>query len=325
MQNLDVLALPQGRQRRHMPAGDPDLSRRIPTQILSFAFLLFFCQLLMVPSSAVADGLAPSLEELKTPPADAQRLASGLVTKVIVPGTGEEHPDSNDLVAVHFIGWTPTGQEFRNSYTADKHGVFNLQEVFPGWSEGIQKMVVGEKRRLWIPSHLGPQNPRSGPPGASIFDVELLGIKPVPNAPARVDRPIDGAEATGSGAYTKLLEAGSGEVQPDFDSVALLEYHVWTSDGEIFDSTLSRGRPTAFPLDKILPAFADAIQLMVEGEKRYIWIPGSLAEGQWPGNPQGALTFEVRLVRILPAEVLKHDTEGLPTEGLSNQGPSSQG
>ena len=269
------------------------------------AFLLFFCLALGGPLAASADGLAPTPEELKNPPASAQRLASGLVTEVVVPGTGEVHPDANDLVAVHFIGWTPDGHEFRNSYIADKHGVFNLQQVFPGWAEGIQLMVVGEKRRLWIPDHLGPQNPRGGPPGASIFDVELLGIKSVPNPPGPVDKPLDDAERTAAGALTKVLEAGEGEVHPDPDSVALLHYSGWTTDGLIFDSTYPRGRPTAFPLDKIMPAFADAVQLMVVGEKRYIWIPASMADGQWPGNPKGDLVFEVKLMQILPGEVLK--------------------
>lgn len=302
MQNLDNLVLPRGGKRVLMSFG-PGL----------FVFLLFFCLSLSGASILLADGMVPSPEEFKTPPADAERLPSGLVTKLIIPGTGDEFPDGNDLVAVHFIGWTPEGREFRNTYSVDKHGVFNLGEVFPGWSEGIQKMVVGEKRRLWIPRHLGPQNPRGGPPGASVFDVELLGIKPVPNAPGRVDRPIEGAERTGSGSFTKVLEAGTGEVHPDADSIALLHYNGWTSDGTMFDSTLTRGRPTAFPLDKILPAFADAVQLMVVGERRYIHIPADLAAGQWLGSPEGDLTFEATLVQILPAEVLKHtEDEAIP-------------
>lgn len=304
MQNLDEFTLPHGGRRPHVPARTPRNHSSTGRFGPVLAFLLFFCLGLGGGAATWADGLAPSAEELKNPPADAERLASGLVTKVMVPGTGDKFPDPNDLVAVHFIGWTPDGEEFRNSYAADKHGVFNLEQVFPGWAEGIRMMVVGERRRLWIPEHLGPQNPRSGPPGASIFDVELLGIKDVPNPPGPLNKPLEGTDDV-FGVKTKLLEPGQGETHPDFDSVALLHYSVWTSDGKIFDSTLTRGRTTAFPLDKIMPAFSEAIQLMVEGEKRYIWVPEDLAKGQWPGNPQGDLTFEVTLVKILPAEVLK--------------------
>ncbi len=315
MLNLVDTALPQGGP---LPRFSGRWGRNTPLRAhggLNSAFLLFFCLLsFLLPWSSLADGLAPTPEELATPPETAERLASGLVTQVIVPGTGEEHPDANDLVAVHFIGWTPDGMEFRNSYVADKHGVFNLQQVFPGWAEGIQLMVVGEKRRLWIPEHLGPQNPRGGPPGASVFDVELLGIKPVPNPTTRVDKPLEDAERTAFGAMTKVLKAGEGDVYPDPDSVVLLHYSGWTTDGLIFDSTYPRGRPTAFPLDKIMPAFADAVQLMVVGEKRYVWIPAELAEGQWPGNPKGDLVFEMELIRILPADVLKPSQGGATSE-----------
>jgi peptidylprolyl isomerase len=53
---------------------------------------------------------------------------------------------------------------------------FSLAEVIPGWTEGVQMMVEGEKRRFWIPGRLAYEG-RDGPQGTLVFDVELLRIE----------------------------------------------------------------------------------------------------------------------------------------------------
>ena len=62
---------------------------------------------------------------------------------------------------------------------------FPLNGVIPGWTEGVGLMVVGEKRRLWIPAALAyGERPRPGAPaGDLVFDVELLDITPAPKPP----------------------------------------------------------------------------------------------------------------------------------------------
>jgi FKBP-type peptidyl-prolyl cis-trans isomerase len=52
---------------------------------------------------------------------------------------------------------------------------FGLWQVIPGWTEGVQLMVVGEKRRFWIPANLAYEG-RQGPQGTLVFDVELIAI-----------------------------------------------------------------------------------------------------------------------------------------------------
>ena len=267
----------------------------------------FFLLLLLSPVIAGAqsgsDAGAPS--DLAEPPADAVKTASGLVTRVIQAGTGTEHPDPNDLVSVHYDGWTQHGAKFQSSHDRGQPGVFNLTTVFPVWREAIQMMVVGEKRRLWVPEHLAPPKPQDAPSGAVVFDVELLGIRSVPNPPRSFTTPPEDAETTISGAHSRRIAEGTGKSKPGASDVALMEWTGWTTNGVTFDSTVYRGRPTAFPLDKILAPFADVVREMVEGEKRQVWIPADLAAGQWPGAPKGQLVFEVELLKIMPADVLQ--------------------
>ncbi len=253
-------------------------------------------------------------DDLAQPPEDAVETATGLVTKVVQAGTGAARPDANDMVSVHYVGWTPFGAKFQSSYDRGQPGVFNLSTVFPVWREGIQLMVVGEKRRLWVPEHLAPPKPQDVPSGAVVFDIELMGIRPVPNPPKSLRKPPEDAEATGSGAHSRRIEEGTGENTPADNDIALMHWTGWTTNGKTFDSTIYRGRPTAFPLDRVLAPFADVVREMVEGEKRQIWIPGHLAAGQWPGAPRGQLIFEVELVRIMPAEVLQ---SGVPADSGS--------
>ncbi len=254
-------------------------------------------------------------DDLSAPPKDAQRSLTGLVSKMLTPGTGKRHPGPSDMVAVHFVGRTPDGTVFNDSHTQSQPVVFNLEKVFAGWKEGIQLMVVGEKRRLWIPGHLAPQDPKAGPRGPVIFDVELLAIKPLSSAPSDLKAAPADATRTPSGAYTKLIKAGSGTVKPTFEDSVLVHYTGWTSDGKVFDSTAERGRPTMFPLDRVMHGFAECMQQMVIGERRHFWIPASLAGGQWPGAPKGMLIFEVELLNI--AETARILQDGPPPESGS--------
>ena len=108
-----------------------------------------------------------------------QSTASGLQYKVLQAGTGTVHPKSTDTVKVHYHGTLLDGRVFDSSVDRGQPIEFALHQVIPGWTEGLQLMVVGEKTRLYIPSELAYGNRGAGmiPPGSTlIFDVELLGI-----------------------------------------------------------------------------------------------------------------------------------------------------
>lgn len=259
----------------------------------------------LVPASAAA-APPPTPVEAKEPPSTAERHESGLVSLVLTPGTGEEHPDGNDIVVAHYTGWTRDAEEFVSSRKAGKPGTFRLATVFPGWREGIKQMVEGEVRRLWVPEHLGPENPQSGPRSA-VFDVELVEIREMPDPPAALDAAPEGAERTPSGARFVRVEEGEGDT-PHAAARVLVEWSAWHESGRLVNSTAARGRPTAFLLDRVLPAFAEVLQDMQVGERRLVWLSDAIHGGQWPGAPKkGTLVFDLELVKILPDDALQLD------------------
>ena len=119
----------------------------------------------------------PAPADVAAPPADASTTASGLATKVLTPGTGSQHPRANSRVRVHYSGWTTDGQMFDSSVARNEPIAFGLNQVIPGWTEGVQLMVEGETRRLWIPEQLAYAGMRGAPQGMLVFDVELIKIE----------------------------------------------------------------------------------------------------------------------------------------------------
>jgi FKBP-type peptidyl-prolyl cis-trans isomerase FkpA len=110
----------------------------------------------------------------------AVKTASGMVFQSLKPGTGET-PKATDTVSVHYQGTLTNGTEFDSSIKRGQPAEFPLNGVIPCWTEGLQKMKVGEKAKLVCPSAIayGDQGrPPQIPPGATlVFEVELLSIK----------------------------------------------------------------------------------------------------------------------------------------------------
>jgi peptidylprolyl isomerase len=118
----------------------------------------------------------PAPPDVAQPPADAVKTASGLVSKVLKPGSGQRHPGPTSRVTVHYTGWTTDGKMFDSSVQRGEPATFPLDRVIPGWTEGVQLMVEGEKRRFWIPESLAYKGRPGAPQGTLVFDVELLHI-----------------------------------------------------------------------------------------------------------------------------------------------------
>jgi len=118
----------------------------------------------------------PAPPDVAAPPADAMRAPSGLASKVLQQGTGTRHPRPNSTVTVHYTGWSTDGKTFDSSVTRGQPATFILDGVIPGWTEGVQMMVEGEKRRFWIPAKLAYEGQPDKPQGMLVFDVELIRI-----------------------------------------------------------------------------------------------------------------------------------------------------
>ena len=106
---------------------------------------------------------------------------SGLQYQVLRAGSGPR-PGRSDVVLVHYSGKLVDGAEFDSSYKRGQPAVFPVDQVIPGWTEGLQLMPTGAKYHFVVPPALGYGAAGAGggiPPGAVLeFDVELLAVQP---------------------------------------------------------------------------------------------------------------------------------------------------
>ncbi len=251
----------------------------------------------------------PAPPDVAAAPDNAEKSESGLAWTVLQEGTGDKHPKEWDIVTVNYTGWTTDGKMFDSSTKRGKPAEFPLNRVIKGWTEGVQMMVKGEKRRFWIPGNLAygepkPNDPHAafGPPrGTLVFDVELLDFKEAPKPPETpkdVAKIPKNAKVTKSGLGSRVLQKGTGKEHPTATSVVTVHYSGWTTDGKMFDSSIVRGNPATFGLNQVIPGWTEGLQLMVVGEKRRLWIPQDLAYQGRPGRPAGMLVFDVELLDI---------------------------
>lgn len=103
---------------------------------------------------------------------------SGLQYEVLSEGKGERSPKATDTVLCHYEGRLVSGKVFDSSYERNQPAEFGLNQVIPGWTEGLQLMSEGAKYRFYIPYLLGYGEQGAGPSippySTLIFDVELI-------------------------------------------------------------------------------------------------------------------------------------------------------
>jgi FKBP-type peptidyl-prolyl cis-trans isomerase len=141
--------------------------------VLAAALLLTACSG-APPSGEVPQVPAPP--DVAAAPADAARTPTNIASKVITPGKGTRHPRPNSIVTVHYTGWTTDGRTFDSSVTKGTPLTIGLDAVIDGWTEGVQLMVEGEKRRFWIPAKLAYEGSPGRPQGMLVFEIELIRI-----------------------------------------------------------------------------------------------------------------------------------------------------
>lgn len=155
---------------------------RFVVTLLALAVSVSACQLKEDKASAPpTDGPPPipAPADVAAPPPGALKTPSGIASKVLIVGLGSIHPRATSTVTVHYTGWTTDGRMFDSSYQRGEPSTFALNAVIPGWTEAVQLMVVGEKRRFWIPGRLAyDSSPDPGSPrGMLVFEIELLDLR----------------------------------------------------------------------------------------------------------------------------------------------------
>lgn len=111
----------------------------------------------------------------------------------------------------------------------------------------------------------------------------------------------DGVQKTEKGVYYEVLSEGKGESPAETDVVEV-HYHGTLIGGEVFDSSVERGSPAKFPVNRVIPGWTEALQLMKVGDKWRLHIPSALAYDAQSPSPKipanSTLVFEVELLSI---------------------------
>lgn len=233
--------------------------------------------------------------ELKNPPAEAERLENGLITMKLAEGTGTVKLTAHDIARVRYTVWKGDGTLVQH-VEAPQSVLIGVPKMIPGWGLAAQQMVVGERRRVWIPAALSGGKLEGDE--MMMIDTELVEIIEPPTTPADVAAPPADATTTGSGLAYKVLRAGTGSTHPNRRSQVTVHYSGWTTDGRMFDSSVLRGNPATFGLDQVIKGWTEGVQLMVVGEKTRFWIPSRLAYGNDRTKPQGMLVFDIELLGV---------------------------
>ncbi|MEL4279278.1 MULTISPECIES: FKBP-type peptidyl-prolyl cis-trans isomerase [Shewanella] len=111
----------------------------------------------------------------------------------------------------------------------------------------------------------------------------------------------EGVKTTASGLQYQVLQQGTGTVHPKASDTVTVHYHGTLIDGTVFDSSVERGEPIAFPLNRVIKGWTEGVQLMVEGDKYRFFIPSELAYGNRSTGKIGGgsvLIFDVELIKI---------------------------
>ncbi len=249
------------------------------------------------------------------PPADAESVTGTIeaptaVIKVkrLVAGAGPR-PSRNDLVSINLDGWRLDGATFLSTRTRNRPVQQSLAMLAPGFATAVTTMQAGEKAMVWVPPEVGYFGTPVEPPETLVYLVELISFEPAPATPPDVAAIPPTATRHPSGLASLVVRPGTGKVRPrSYDGVTF-HYTGWSSTGRIFDSSELRRQPRNVPLYREGAGLALALQSMVVGERRRVWLPRPnptplavpLIE-ESSELPPGTLCFELELVAIHPGK-----------------------
>ncbi|KCZ90085.1 FKBP-type peptidyl-prolyl cis-trans isomerase [Hyphomonas johnsonii] len=249
---------------------------------------------------------------------DVKSGEGGLQYIVLKEGPkGGKSPVATDMVSVNYDGRTAAGEKFDSSFDKGRPIQFRLNQVIPGWTQGLQLMSEGDDYLFFIPNALAYGNSARGNVIKAgddlVFRVQLESVL-VPKAidkaawakytPWNSDLPE--VMKTGSGLeYVVLASGDPAGPSPENGEMVAVHYEGRLAEtGDMFDSSYERGNPETFPSNQLIPGWVEALAMMKPGDRWMIYIPSDLAYGPagTPGGPippNAALVFEVELMDVM--------------------------
>ena len=138
--------------------------------------------------------------------------------------------------------------------------------------------------------------------------------------PPDLSAPPADAVKSSSGLASRVLTPGTGAAKPAATDIVTVHYTGWVAaDGRMFDSSVARGTPSTFPLNRVMAGWRECVQLMTTGEKRRCWVPQDLAYRGQAGRPTGLVVFDIELIdsrrspTIAPADVKAPPDDAIKT------------
>lgn len=236
---------------------------------------------------------------------DVEVTESGLQYRIIEEGNGES-PNPESVIFTEFSSRTVSGETFEES-----NGIIYSpinQITLQGLAEGLQLMDEGSTYELFLPPELAYGNsPPAGsvlrPGSVVIFEIELDSYLRDPETFLTENRENnEDIIETDSGLQYRIIEEGSDNTPAETDTVSV-NYKGTFTNGFVFDES-AEGEPASFPVNRVIPGFSEALQLMGEGAIYEIFVPYDLGYGAPNINrPQtipeeAVLVFELELLEI---------------------------
>jgi len=246
--------------------------------------------------------VTPSVPPLD-PDDGAVALREGIAMSTIRRGECTDPIGLRDTVEIDAIVWSrETGERLVSTIEKGEPLRAQLKSLCSGLRVAVQHAHKGDKILVWCTQEMGIDPSGADIPGGLVFEVDVLdvfrGVDAV-DAPEDVACPPEDGEKTPRGVVRKILRAGTGTMHPSPRSTVRVHYTGWTTDGEMFDSSVARGTPATFSLAQVIPGWTEAVTMMVEGEVSRFWIPEYLAYQGVRGAPQGMLVFDIELIAIV--------------------------
>jgi len=208
-----------------------------------------------------------------------------------VPSALGEVPKSEDEKTIYFIGVILSKQPPFSTLTSDEVELVaqGLQDSLAGNDGGLDPNEYGAKVQALTEARMTLLLEKETAAGKKY--VEEMAAKP-------------GATQTASGLVLIQTSEGSGAAPETTDTVKV-HYHGKLRDGTVFDSSLERGEPAEFALNRVIPCWTEGVATMKAGGKATLVCPADIAYGDRGAPPMipggAALTFEVELLEIVPS------------------------